>query len=667
MYTPEPATDSAEVSEAIPEIGLRGRTLLLAAVFIFLGALWVRYSGLMTFMGNIGNAVPTVPSLAALLAMALAVPVLNRISPRIGLTRREMMFIYAMTLIGVPMSSLGIVRHFLPSLTALHYFATPENHFAELQQYHPSWLVPTDPTVIRTCYEGADNEQVPWGAWVTPLAVWTLFFAIFFFTLMCLVILLRPQWSERERLTFPVVTFALDLVTQQGERSAFSAYLRNPLLWAGFSVAVIFNGLNVLHALTPSVPALGQTYDLGAIFTDRPWTAARPLVIYYRPEFTGIGYLVSTEVLQSTWIFYLLLKLQAVVSNAMGYEGAGIPYAKEQGSGAYVAMAFVFLFMARRQFTGAVREVLGIKRGDVGPYDPLRRGVALIGLLGGLVGIVMWCKAAGMTPTLAISYFTLLITFAITFARIRAEAGVPSMWVFPFEEQKRLIMNITGSAPWSRGGDFRSLTILSTMLFLGRGYFPSMMAYQIENLELSKRTGIRANRMMWGMMFFLVFGLAVAYWTHLTAYYKYGQNVLEGGVTAGGYRTSLARQEFEQLASYLSSPRLPDLTRSVYALAGFLVAVGMVFTRARLLRFPLHPLGYCMATTYGYLLWAPLMLCWIVKVIVLKLGGVKLYQRTVPFFIGLAFGHFFAAGIAWNAVGALLPGEAFREYHVDIG
>ena len=61
------------------------------------------------------------------------------------------------------------------------------------------------------------------------------------------------------------------------------------------------------------------------------------------------------------------------------------------------------------------------------------------------------------------------------------------------------------------------------------------------------------------------------------------------------------------------------------------------------------------------------MLCWLVKLVVLKLGGVKLYQRTVPFFVGLAFGHFFAAGIAWNAVGAFLPGEAFREYHVDIG
>ena len=101
------------------------------------------------------------PPWAALLVMARAVPALNRLSPRLGRTRRELTFVYAMTLVGVPMSSLGIVRHMLPSLTALYYFATPENRFEGFQQYHPDWLVPKNEEVIRTCYEGLDAGPLP--------------------------------------------------------------------------------------------------------------------------------------------------------------------------------------------------------------------------------------------------------------------------------------------------------------------------------------------------------------------------------------------------------------------------------------------------------------------------------------------------------------------------
>ena len=89
--------------------------------------------------------------------------------------------------------------------------------------------------------------------------------------------------------------------------------------------------------------------------------------------------------------------------------------------------------------------------------------------------------------------------------------------------------------------------------------------------------------------------------------------------------------------------------------------------RHHVLRLPVHPLGYALATSYGYLLWGPFFTVWLVKSLVVKLGGARAYRRLVPLFLGIAFGHLFVAGLLWGAFGALLPGELYRRLHIDIG
>ena len=73
------------------------------------------------------------------------------------------------------MSSVGMVRYFLPVLTAPFYYATPENEFGFLAQHLPSWMVVTDQKAIIGAYEGIGrNSPVPWSAWITsPNAVET--------------------------------------------------------------------------------------------------------------------------------------------------------------------------------------------------------------------------------------------------------------------------------------------------------------------------------------------------------------------------------------------------------------------------------------------------------------------------------------------------------------
>ena len=78
------------------------------------------------------------------------------------------------------------------------------------------------------------------------------------------------------------------------------------------------------------------------------------------------------------------------------------------------------------------------------------------------------------------------------------------------------------------------------------------------------------------------------------------------------------------------------------------------------LRFPLHPLGYAMAAAFSSQIWGGFFAVWLVKGAILRFGGVRMYKRLTPMFIGLALGHFFTMGIAWAAIGSYFGQAAER-------
>jgi hypothetical protein len=88
--------------------------------------------------------------------------------------------------------------------------------------------------------------------------------------------------------------------------------------------------------------------------------------------------------------------------------------------------------------------------------------------------------------------------------------------------------------------------------------------------------------------------------------------------------------------------------------------------RLRFVGFLLHPLGYVMTCSYGDLIWGSFLVVWLLKSLVLRYGGINLFRKTVPFFLGLAFGHFAVAGILWGLTG-VWTGDAVGGYPVYFG
>jgi len=669
----ETTRPSNEPQPSTPSRGVTLRSVGVGLLLLFLSLLWLERAGLITLTVQIDESVPPIPAVAAVMLLGLLNPLLFRLGRRVGFSQSEIIVIFTLVGVGIFMSAVGVVRMFFPCITAPFYFATPENNFDAVNKFIPRWFGPRETELLRGFYEGA--ERIPWGAWLPTVLRWTFFFTVLFFTFTCIGTLFRRQWSDRERLTFPVAQLVLDIAEPAQDHRWVSDFFRNPLTWIGFGLSLFYNLLNILQAINPSIPAPGKHFDLGMLFTERPLSALRPFQIWYRPELIGLGYLMSMEVLLSGWVFYLLFKLEMLIAAVMGFEIAGFPFPQEQATGAYIALFFALLYFARQPLGQILKTALGLRVKGLGldqpsPLDdsnePLPYRLAAWGVLFGFVFIVGWCIVAGMAWWTAILYIGLILSFATVYARIRAETGAPYVWLFPYYQAKKMPVYALGSQFFIDHGGVANLTMLSTMMFLSRGFFTSVSATQMESFKLADAVGMSRRWMTGVLLFACVVGFIGAFGIHLHAYYTYGANVLEGGTTSGGYRTQLAVNEFTELTKFVKTPQAPDYQRVTAMGAGFILTIALTLARVVLLRFPLHPLGFAMVGCYPESIFGPFLIVWIVKTVILKLGGMRLYKKLIPLFMGIILGHFITAGLIYGLL-SLSEAEIFRRYGVWFG
>ncbi len=77
------------------------------------------------------------------------------------------------------------------------------------------------------------------------------------------------------------------------------------------------------------------------------------------------------------------------------------------------------------------------------------------------------------------------------------------------------------------------------------------------------------------------------------------------------------------------------------ALMGFLT-----FLKNRFVGFPIHPIGLAIGIPHPVpMIWPSVFMAWLLKALILKYGGPRLYTRLRPFFLGMVLGAFATAGI----------------------
>jgi hypothetical protein len=635
------------------------RAIILALVLTWLSGYWIKQSEIIVLACQGTEAIPTIPGLASLVLLVALNPLLARTKIIRPFTTAELITVFLFTTVATFMFACAIGRFLIASVGVPFYYTSPQAPLAELAQFIPSWIAPSDPEVHRQLFESSSTGHVPWAAWYMPMLSWAGFFTMFGGTLFCLTILFHEPWADSERLVFPLVRLPMQILDPKYSEVPF---FRSKATWIGIGVAFALNAVNMVRGVFYGGPSGGAIIDLGKPFVGAPLNALLPLQMHIRPEIIGLGYLISTELSFSVWFSYALMKLQAVMLSISGVRLAGAPFPQEQGIGAYLVIAGILAWRARHVFIDAATSIFSSDPAD-GHRAPAANRWALIGAIVGFIGCVAFWHAAGMSLWLTTVYLGIVVAVAVVYARLRAETGIPQVWGFPYGQQQQVIKNFLSSATWiGPGPDYRSATIFTLLNLLSRGFFTAVSGYGIEGMSLGRAGGIRKSSIFWLITAAVALGTLASFYFHLTSYYQLGAVGVRGGL----WGTWVAQPQYQATWSAIQLPNKPDLPRIIATLCGGGFMAGLAAVRGLMHGFPLHPMGYALACSYGDLFWGGFFLVWMVKSILLRYGGHNSYLAALPGFLGFAFGHFMVAGVIWGSLGAALGGP-FLRYGVWFG
>ena len=356
---------------------------------------------------------------------------LGSLRRRLALSRADLVLLYVMLLMAVTVPTQAFVGYLIPIISGLYYYASPENKWGELFTPHVTrWLAPQDQEAVRALHEGlAPGEAIPWGAWVEPLGYWYAFFLVLSFMMICMGVILHRQWSENERLAYPMVELPLRMIDEgEGGFERVKPFFKSRAMWIGFGIAFLLLGLNGLHHYVPSVPKYPVYFPALRIFEGK-------VVLPLRVTFAWVGffYLVNLDITFSIWVFYVLGKIQEGIFKAVGiasteqlslYSFSQTADLTHQAMGACLVFVIYGLWMARKHLGDVWRKAW---RGDEDVDDReelISYRVAVFGFLGCLSFIGFWLWASGIPLIVLPMFLGVSLIFYIFVSRVVAAGGV---------------------------------------------------------------------------------------------------------------------------------------------------------------------------------------------------------------------------------------------------
>lgn len=638
MHNLDTAT-SAETSEVPQEQpAFSGRAVMLAAVLVPAVVMFIHYAEL--FLGGrrghtalANTSIPVGPFFAVFVVALLNLAV-RRLWPGRALRQPELALLYVLLASSTVIASSGGVHFLVPTLTGAFYYASPENAWERFHPDIPDWFSPRDMSVILPFYFG--EAAVPWRAWLIPIVVWTGFLLTFYFGTLCICALLRRQWIEREKLTFPTVYVPLYISDQR------PGNWKSLPMWIGFALPFAIGTINTLNLNFPAIPQIQvRPINITTAFSDPPWNAIGGIAVSFYPFIIGLAYLLSLEMTFSCWFFYFVTLAMRVFGSVTGLHELGtgtsisrFPFEAHQGAGAFIALTSAAIWIGRRELGGLVRGAFG-GSGERWPT---------FGLIASFLALVGFCRLAGMSYY-APAILTVLAWIYMTAAtRIRAETG--NAWLFgPRLDPHNLMVTTFGSGRFSQA-DLTIMAYLSNISSFDLRCIP--MPHQLDGFKIASEAGLPQRRLAPSMIGALGFALIVAFWGGLFIWYRFGALA-----ELDAWRTNMGRQPFDRLGSYLTSPLEADHYGSAAVVGGLVFTVFLAVMRTKFIWWPFHPVGYAMANT-GTMrtMWLPFLIAWLLKAGVLRYGGPGLYRRLLPFFLGLVIGDFANGGL-WTLIGCV--------------
>jgi len=557
--------------------------------------------------------------------------------PGLALKGGELAAVAAMMMIGCAIAG-GLPAYLMADMTGAYYYATPSNQWQEkLWPHLVGWLSPLDQgggtSAITKFYMGLRaGEPIPWRPWIKPLLLWAVFLPALYMCMMSIMAIMRKQWVEHERLTFPIAQVVQELCDSAEDPWGRLSILRSYLFWAGLAVPLLVGSLNSLHGYFPVVGQIRTLYDF-----PRGLVRFRIAISF---AVLGFTFLIPNRIALSIWLLNLLSFLArwqvrkyglAMQENLM-YGAGEFPRMAHMGMGAVMMFVAAGLWLSRRHLARVFRCALGIGQGGYDAGEPCSYRKALFLLAATTLVAVVWLWHTGLSLSHSILFLSVAMMILFAMARVVSQCGFPH--ALPPMIAPCFMTSSIGAGNIAAPG---IASLIMNFHWSGK-LTTSVMSSSAHGMYLARRKG---RGLLWAMMLGIAVTAVSAVVVSIYLSYRHGAVNLHQGV----YR-NVPLLHFGWAMRAIEFGGRPNPQGYFWTGVGFAVMGALVSAQRMLPWWPIHPVGFVVCSVnWTDAVWFTVFLAWLSKLLVTRLGGTRHFRLARRFFLGMILGDFAGAGL----------------------
>jgi hypothetical protein len=286
--------------------------------------------------------------------------------------------------------------------------------------------------------------------------------------------------------------------------------------------------------------------------------------------------------------------------------------------GGCVAIAALMFASVRKELASAWSS------GETGPARGAARGFYAANAV-----LILWSIAAGQGPWVMLGFLACYYIIALPLARLVAAGGlylVDNAYV-----PQRLIWNLAGTQALRPP----AMAVLSGENALFGRADMSFLYFTTNDSKLARETGTERPVMAWALVAAVVAallgGTAIILWLG----YHHGAATFRAWPFS-----SNVRGHFGELQDALANPKPPQEFPTIAVAVGFAIGLLLVTMNRRYLWWGISPLGFVVASSENISgqIWTSVLVGWVLSALVRRYGGLPVYRRLRPFFLGLILG-----------------------------
>jgi len=572
--------------------------------------------------------------------------VLRAAAPRYALKPMSLLTIMVMTWAAGMTCARGWGGKIAAVVCSWQQYASPENRWVEIMgDLVPKWTITDlESQAGNWFYQGLPRgvTHIPWSAWAAPFFWWGTAGAAAIAVCIAIAVIFHRQWVTYERLNFPLASVPMTLVSvRKGDRVA--PIFRKRLFWVGVALAGGVLCWNIVgYFVTGWFKIKLYTFSYQTAKELVPGFPKLPFRI--QPTVIGFMYLANLDLLFSLWFLGLLGWIEVGMADSVGFtvgsvgkKLSGRQILLTHNYGAILFLALWSVWVARKHLRTVCRAAVGRDRSADNPGGAMSYRTALVVLVLGLVYLGFFGHRLGMSLAVVIpAIFVILVAFFVT-AKYMAATGMPFVSTPGFGNGD-LMVSITGNS-WMSPQSMVGLGLMHGQAFGGgqRVFGLGMLPHA---LKVGEQAPKGRSRILLAVILALAVGSVFSTWH--TAKLGY----VRAGLRMDNWTIKNSPQnEWKYIASQVEDIQQHkafsmDLAKFASVGVGFVGAFVLTFLHGRVGWWPLHPVGLAFSASHvGRTYWLSIFIVWLSKLVILKIGGARLYERVKPLFIGLVVGY----------------------------